>query len=144
MALRFLLLLLTIAFELAAAGPLAPRATAGDDPDSAARYGPPEPADSVQTGTASYYADTFEGRPTASGERFVQGECTAAHRTLPFGSVLRVVNLENQREVLVRVNDRGPFTKARLVDLSRSAAEELGMVSSGTATVRIEVLRRGD
>lgn len=106
-------------------------------------YGPPVPLDSVETGPASYYADRFEGRPTASGERFVQVECTAAHLHLPFGSVLRVTNLANGREVLVRINDRGPFTGGRIIDLSRSAAEELGMIVAGVQLVRIELLRLG-
>ena len=108
-----------------------------------AQYGPPVPPDSIQNGIASYYADRFEGRPTASGEQFIQDGCTAAHPWLPFGSILRVVNEQNRREVVVRVNDRGPFVKGRIIDLSRSAAEELQMISAGTVPVRIEVLVRG-
>lgn len=106
-------------------------------------YGPPVPLDSVETGPASYYADRFEGRATANGERFTQAECTAAHLHLPFGSVVRVTNLENGRDVLVRVNDRGPFKGGRIVDLSRAAAEELAMTVAGIVRVRVELLRLG-
>jgi rare lipoprotein A len=97
----------------------------------------------VEEGDASYYADKFEGRPTASGELFTQDELTAAHRTYPFGTMLRVVNLRNSRTVVVRVNDRGPGKASRVVDLSRRAAEELQMVAEGIARVRVEVLRWG-
>jgi rare lipoprotein A len=97
----------------------------------------------VEEGEASYYADKFEGRATASGELFSQDELTAAHRTFPFGTMLRVVNLRNNRMVVVRVNDRGPGKASRIVDLSRRAAEELQMVANGIARVRVEVLRWG-
>lgn len=107
-------------------------------------YGPPVPLDSTETGPASYYADRFDGRRTASGEIFLQQECTAAHLHLPFGSVVRVTSMENGREVLVRVNDRGPFTGGRIIDLSRSAAEELGMITAGVIGVRLEVVRLGE
>jgi rare lipoprotein A len=140
MSLRLLPLLSLLTITLAAAGPMAPRATAGGGPPASAPAAPP---DSIQLGIASYYADKFEGRTTASGERFLQIECTAAHPTLPFGTILRVVNLCNQREVLVRVNDRGPFTKSRIVDLSRSAAEALDMIRVGTVEVKLEILRIG-
>ena len=133
-------LLASITIILAAVLVGGPRAIAGD---GLTHYGPPIPPDSVETGMASYYADKFEGRRTASGETFRQSECTAAHQTLPFGSILRVTNLVNRREVLVRVTDRGPFTKSRVVDLSRSAAEELEMVTAGTVPVEIVILRRG-
>jgi rare lipoprotein A len=119
---------------------LGPASRRGEQPQY---YGPAVPLDSTETGPASYYADKFEGRPTASGERFLQAECTAAHLHLPFGSVLRVTNLSNGREVLVRVNDRGPFKGGRIIDLSKGAAEELGMTSVGVVEVRIELLRLG-
>ena len=90
---------------------------------------------------ASYYGKSFAGRPTASGERFDPRALTAAHRDLPFGTRLRVTNLENGRSVTVRVNDRGPYAAGRIVDLSWQAARELGMVDSGVARVRLEILR---
>jgi rare lipoprotein A len=97
----------------------------------------------VEEGEASYYADKFEGRATASGELFSQTELTVAHRTYPFGTMLRIVNLHNNRVVIVRVNDRGPGKASRIVDLSRRAAEELQMVADGIVRVRVEVLRWG-
>ena len=91
----------------------------------------------AQCGKASWYAE--QGR-TASGERMNPGARTAAHRTLPFGTLVEVRNLKNGRSVVVRINDRGPFIKGRVIDLSRGAANEIGMVSSGTASVRVSVL----
>ena len=99
-----------------------------------------KPTGPVQTGVASYYADKYQGRRTASGERFDQRKMTAAHRTLPFGTKVRVTDPANGRSVVVRVNDRGPFVKGRVIDLSRAAAERLGIVRAGLADVRIEVL----
>ncbi len=94
------------------------------------------------TGEASYYARGFEGRPTASGEPYRAAKLTAAHRTLPFGTLLRVTNERNGRSVVVRVNDRGPFHARRVVDLSRAAAAELGLVRRGRGQVRLDVLSR--
>ena len=94
-------------------------------------------------GEASFYADKFEGRPTASGEKYRRNEFTAAHRNLPFGTVVRVTNLENGREVVVRINDRGPFVKGRIIDLSRAAAEALGFIQDGIARVRVEQISEG-
>ncbi|HXN84000.1 MAG TPA: septal ring lytic transglycosylase RlpA family protein [Myxococcales bacterium] len=88
-------------------------------------------------GTASFYGPGFEGRRTANGERFDPGALTAAHRTLPFGTCLRVRNLGNGREVEVRVNDRGPFAGGRILDVSTAAARILGMLESGLAKVRL-------
>lgn len=93
-----------------------------------------------KTGTASYYGSRHHGKRTASGERFNQHGMTAAHRTLPFGSRVRVTNLNNKRSVVVRINDRGPHTRGRLIDLSRGAAEKIGMIRSGTARVRVQGL----
>lgn len=95
------------------------------------------------TGIASYYAHKFHGRKTASGQTFNMHELTAAHRTYPFGTRLRVVNLDNHLAVVVVVNDRGPFAKNRIIDLSLAAAEKLDMLRSGTARVRLEVLEWG-
>ena len=91
-------------------------------------------------GKASFYADKFEGRQTASGEIFVQSKKTAAHKTLKFGTVLQVTNLNNNRSTIVVVNDRGPFVEDRVIDLSRSAAEAIGMLNSGVVDVEIVVL----
>ena len=91
-----------------------------------------------QEGIASWYGREFEGRPTASGEIFDPSQLTAAHPTLPFGTVIVVTNLHNNKSVTVRVNDRGPFVPARIVDVSKAAAEKLDMVVTGTAPVRIE------
>ncbi len=97
----------------------------------------------VASGTASWYGARFQGRRTANGERFDKNGMTAAHRSLPFGTRVRVTNRRNGRAVVVRINDRGPFTGGRVIDLSRSAAREIGMVNSGTAPVSIEVVGRG-
>ena len=96
---------------------------------------------SIQHGKASYYGDSaLNGHRTASGERFSQDELTAAHRSLPFGTRIRVINLANQRQVVVRVNDRGPFVKGRIIDLTTAAAQRMGMTKQGVAHVRLEVL----
>ena len=93
-----------------------------------------------QQGTASYYGARHHGKRTASGERFDQHALTAAHRQLPFGTRVLVTNLDNQRTVMVRITDRGPHTRGRLIDVSRAAAEQLGMIGSGTAKVRVQDL----
>ena len=105
----------------------------------AAHRAPPS-AGFVQEGIASWYGPKFQGRPTASGEIFDMHRMTAAHRTLPLGARVRVINLENGRSVVVRINDRGPFVKNRIIDLSREAARRLGFVRQGTARVRIVAL----
>lgn len=94
----------------------------------------------AEEGVASYYGARHHGLRTASGERFDQNSLTAAHRTLPFGTQLRVTNLANERSVVVRVNDRGPRARSRIIDLSRGAAQRLGMTDDGTARVRIQRL----
>ncbi|WP_394727500.1 septal ring lytic transglycosylase RlpA family protein [Altererythrobacter sp. GH1-8] len=92
------------------------------------------------SGTASFYGKRFHGRSTASGEAFDMHAYTAAHRTLPFGSKVRVTNPRNGKQVIVRINDRGPFTRGREIDLSRAAAEELGLISRGHGRVELELL----
>lgn len=94
----------------------------------------------ASVGNASYYAAKFDGRKTACGERFDAGKLTAAHRTLPFGTLVRVTNLDNGRSVTVRVNDRGPFVADRVIDLSPAAARRLDMLRAGVARVKIEPL----
>ena len=94
-------------------------------------------------GLASWYGDTFDGRITASGERFDMYAMTACHPTLPFGSLVRVVNLKNGRSVIVRITDRGELPEGRIIDLSLAAAEKLAMAGKGLAPVRLDVLSRG-
>ena len=95
-------------------------------------------------GTASYYGSQFQGRKTASGERFNQNGLTAAHKTLPLGTKVRVTNLRNGESVDVKINDRGPFHKGRVLDLSKGAAREIGMLGAGTAKVKVEVIAKND
>lgn len=98
---------------------------------------------SVQSGSASYYSDKFAGRSTASGAPYEPHGFTAAHRSLPFGSVLRVTRRDGGQVVYVRVTDRGPFARGRIVDLSRAAAEQLGMMRAGVVKVKLEVVEYG-
>lgn len=95
----------------------------------------------IQTGLASYYADKHHGRTTANGETFDMYALTAAHKTLPFGTKLKVTSLANERSVLVRINDRGPFIKGRIIDLSFGAAKELDMVRAGVTSVKLEIVK---
>ncbi len=92
------------------------------------------------TGTASYYGEQFHGKKTSSGETFNMNDKTCAHRWLPYNTRVRVTNLENGKSVIVRVTDRGPFKHTRLLDVSKGAAQDLGMIRSGTARVAIEVV----
>lgn len=94
----------------------------------------------LQTGQASWYGKRFHGRTTASGARFDMNAMTAAHRTLPFGTEVKVINVANGRAVVVTINDRGPFVKGRIIDLSRAAAAQLGFLKKGVTKVRVEVL----
>ena len=95
----------------------------------------------VGEGEASYYGNELAGNRTASGERFNPRALTAAHRTLPLGSKLRVTNKANGKSVIVRINDRGPFAKARLIDVSFAAAQELNLIRAGKGRVRLDLLR---
>ncbi|UBS31884.1 septal ring lytic transglycosylase RlpA family protein [Altererythrobacter sp. N1] len=105
---------------------------AADDGDDAGQV--------IGSGIASYYGRKFNGRPTASGERFDMNALTAAHKTLPFGSKVRVTNPRNGKSVVVRINDRGPYSHGRLIDLSRAAASEIGLVGPGSGTVELALL----
>ena len=117
------------------AAPALPIATPSDQPSV-------EPTvRSVSRGQASWYGPGFYGNRTASGEVLRRGTLTAAHRSLPFGTKVRVTNLNNGRSAVVRINDRGPFHGHRVIDLAHGAASELGVVSSGVASVKLEVLR---
>src|SRR5688572_27490296 len=102
----------------------------------------PEPATTrlSQTGIASWYGPGFHGKPTAGGEMYNQNDFTAAHQTLPLGTRVMVTHLENRNSTEVLINDRGPFAKGRIIDLSHSAAQMLNMIGPGTAMVRVEVL----
>ena len=95
-----------------------------------------------QYGKASYYAGQFIGRRTANGEIFTSNEYTCAHKSLPFGTKLKVTNLETNESIIVRVNDRGPYVKTRIIDLSFRGAQELGLLKSGIANVSIEIVNR--
>lgn len=92
-------------------------------------------------GQASWYGANHHGKKTASGERFNQNALTAAHRTLAFGTRVKVTNTLNNKSVTVRINDRGPYSKGRIIDLSRAAANKIDMINSGVAPVRMQVLR---
>lgn len=96
---------------------------------------------SVQEGLASYYAHRFHGRTTANGEIYDENKMTAAHKTLAFGTTVRVTDSASGKAVVVRINDRGPFVAGRIIDLSYRAAEQLDMVNAGVVKVRLEVLR---
>jgi len=98
------------------------------------------PEGNVQTGIASWYGEEFHGRPTSSREIYDMNDLTAAHNTLPLGAFVAVTNLNNGLAVVVRINDRGPFVKNRVIDLSYAAARAIDMIAAGTAPVRIEVL----
>ena len=95
-------------------------------------------------GKASYYGKKFHGRKTANGETFDMNALTAAHRTLPFGTVCRITNIENNKQVTVRINDRGPFVYDRVIDLSQGAASRLDGIRSGVIDVKIEILEFGE
>jgi rare lipoprotein A len=99
------------------------------------------PVGFTETGQASFYADRHQNQKTANGELYRHNLKTAAHKTLPFGSVVRVTNVQNNKSVIVRINDRGPFVRGRIIDLSRSAFSEIGDTSAGLLRVKIEVIR---
>lgn len=132
---RRLLVLGVVLLVAACAG----RRSPASGPDPSSDRGTVEPG-WEQTGLASWYGEPFHGRATASGERYDQEGLTAAHRSLPFGTWVRVENLENGRSVRVRVTDRGPFVDDRIIDLSRAAARALGLIGPGTGRVRLEVV----
>ncbi len=108
-------------------------------------YGSPLSARQMPVeGKASYYADHFVGKRTASGVPYDRNKMTAAHQTLPFGTKVRVTNLSNGREVIVTINDRGPFVKGRIIDVSRAAAQKLDFIKQGITDVSIAVVETGD
>ena len=97
----------------------------------------------TQKGQASWYGSKYHGKKTSSGERYNKNAMTAAHKTLPFGTKVKVTNLENNESVIVRINDRGPFVGDRIIDVSEAAARELDFHSEGIGNVKIEVLKPG-
>ncbi len=117
--------------------PVNPRELLRKDRDSLTRV------QKIYFGKASYYGTDFHGKKTASGEIFDMHQLTAAHRWFPFGTICRVVNLNNRKSVVVRINDRGPFVRDRIIDLSYEAAKAIGAIGEGVIDVRIEVLKWG-
>ncbi len=99
-----------------------------------------KPANEILNGKASYYADKYHGRTTANGETFDKRAMTAAHKSLPFNTNVKVTNLDNGKSVVVRINDRGPYIKGRIIDLSEKAAEDIGMIRKGVVNVEVEIL----
>ncbi len=121
--------LVAIVLAAAACGPSTPKKT-------------PTAKTGVQSGLATWYGGRHHGGPTASGERFNKNAMTAAHRTFPMGTRVRVTNERNGRSVIVRINDRGPFgNKRRIIDVSEAAARKLGMIEAGVVPVRVEVVK---
>jgi rare lipoprotein A len=96
----------------------------------------------IETGIASWYGPNFNGKPTANGETYNMHKLTAAHRTLPFNSIVKVVNKMNNKSVIVRINDRGPYAKDRIIDLSKQAAEKINMIKNGTTPVDLFLLNK--
>ena len=96
----------------------------------------------TETGKASYYADKFVHRPMANGKKFSQHKLTAAHKTLPFGTKVKVINLSNHQKVKVRITDRGPFVEGRIIDLSKKAAKKIDMVDAGVVPVELKYKKR--
>lgn len=101
------------------------------------------PARPRRSGLASWYGQVFDGRRTANGEIFSKDAMTACHRTLPFGTLVRVINLRNRKSVVVRINDRGVLTPQRIIDLSSAAAQKIGMLEAGITPVRLEIVPSG-
>jgi len=120
-----------------------PKYQAGRKPQLKWRVGDEEILEST-IGAASFYGRKFAGRPTASGEIFNPALMTAAHKTWPFYTIVKVTNLKNNKSVVVKINDRGPFIEGRDIDLSRGAAQRIGMVQDGVATVKMEILKWGE
>jgi rare lipoprotein A (peptidoglycan hydrolase) len=104
----------------------------------------PNAVGDIQYGVSSYYAEKFHGKRTANGEVYDMYGISGAHQTLPLNSIVKVTNLENNKELVIKVNDRGPFTKERIFDCSYGAAVKLGFISKGTAIVKVEIIEIGD
>ncbi len=140
MRLKFSRLMVCSFFILAAGcGTTVPRFTSEPSSDRV----PGDPSVHQLTGIASYYADEFHGRTTANGEEYDMHAMTAAHRTLPFNTTVRVTHLLTGTSVIVRINDRGPFKDDRVIDLSLEGAKRIGLIAKGTGPVRLDVLEMG-
>ncbi len=100
--------------------------------------------ESSNCGVATYYADLFQGRRTASGELYDKNKLTAAHRTLPMGTKIKITRTDNHKSVVVRINDRGPYARNRMLDISKSAAEKIGLLRTGKATVKLEIIDKNN
>jgi rare lipoprotein A len=125
---------------LAGCGTPMPRFTSSEPTKTTEVAGVVEPSTHQLAGMASYYSDEFHRRRTANGETYDMHDLTAAHRTLPFNTKVRVTNTENGKSVVVRINDRGPFKDERVIDLSLEAAKRIGLIANGTARVQLEIL----
>jgi len=141
--LRFGAFCLLLLLPAACASPTPPYALSAPPPAAIPPGAPPPTAQFHQVGLASWYGGKFHGRRTASGEVFDQNGPTAAHRTLPFGTHVRVINLENGRATVLRITDRGPFVRGRIIDVSRRAAEVLGFRNQGVTRVGIQIVQLG-
>ncbi len=141
-AVKYLLAIATSAILMASCSSAVRFANSDGSAEAASRSGQAETLSigTVFRGKASFYHDKFEGRQTANGEIFSQSKFTAAHKTLSFGTKLKVTNLRNGRQAIVVINDRGPFVAGRIIDLSRAAAEQLDMINEGVADVECEVI----
>jgi rare lipoprotein A len=133
-----LLLALALAASLAACAAPRPAPSPAPAPAPVVRAPAPATPSFTQQGVASWYGQSHHGRRTASGEPYDMNDMTAAHRTLPFGTVVRVTRLDDGRAVKVRINDRGPHVANRIIDLSAQAARDIGITNNGTARVKIE------
>ncbi|MFC1550167.1 septal ring lytic transglycosylase RlpA family protein [Candidatus Neomarinimicrobiota bacterium] len=122
----------------------APRYTTPDHRGKISKAVPLSKVGMTQRGISSYYAEKFHGKLTASGEVYDMYGISAAHQTLPLNTIIRVTNLENKKSIILRINDRGPFVKNRILDCSYGAALKLGFVKKGTTKVKIEVIELGD
>ena len=136
----FIFALAGCAHRVSTRQPPAPPPSAQPSPVPSENLPPVAPGAYVEQGVASWYGNPFDGRRTSDGEIYDMHAMTAAHRTLPFGSIVRVTNLSNGKQTEIRINDRGPFVANRIIDVSRAAAEALGMIGTGTAMVRLEVI----
>lgn len=134
---------IAIALFVAIAAACGSSAQEGRSRTTISRSRPTQRRGEIQRGKASWYGNQFHGRKTASGERMNQHDLTAAHRTLPFGTKVRVVNQRNGKAVIVRINDRGPYGRGRIIDLSKEAAKRIDMIRSGIVPVTVEIIELG-
>ncbi len=140
----FQLLILGLLVSLLSSCSTAPRYSAGTPKWSTTVKKGKQTYPKVQYGISSFYGEDFHGKTTANGEVFDMYGLTAAHKTLPLNTIIRVTNLENNKSLILRINDRGPYVKGRILDCSYGAALKLGFVGQGTARVKIEVIELGD